>query len=282
MNHRLFLKSNPVHLPFRLIFILLFLILSGQSFAGWFIIGRYIDKEGNTILRRFFIEGNSIKFEQYNFLFTYNFTTEKLILVNPDKLTYTSTTLSDYVKYRQSVAEQRMHQALAEVPGPEKSSYEKTYRQNMQREWMVLPYPADSVQIIAMPDTTRHMGQTVYKFKVDARGGLREECWYSPAYRCFTSIDEEKLALLWHLFFPEDHTYLYSQSAAYRQQVGQALVVRRFMSENASKTEWQVNNVEERHFQPYEFGKPDLCRELTLSEWFGQSKTDDGDYDDYE
>jgi hypothetical protein len=62
-----------------------------MSKAGWVITGRYIDREGKTIFKRYFIQDNDVKVEQFNLIYSINLKTESIILVDPENLVFVIT-----------------------------------------------------------------------------------------------------------------------------------------------------------------------------------------------
>jgi hypothetical protein len=72
-------------------------------------------------------------------------------------------------------------------------------------------------------------------------------------------------------------------SEKYKETVKNGLVLRRYIFEDGYRSEWQVNQTENKTIPSYEFGIPDLCKEVSLDKWISRKNdTEEKYYDDYE
>lgn len=250
--------------------------------AGWIVTGRYVDSEGKTTMRRYFIEGNQIKFEQYNLIYSFNLETGRLILVNPDQLIYVKTTIDEYQNKLLSQSQLRLNISLAEIPSDLRPAYETAYRKQAHEKIFLTPFNNDSVQISPLNDTAKLLGINTQKYLVKVAGRKKEEFYFSNEKDCFAGIDMKKLYALQYLLFPDDLSVLYQATSPYENLTHGGLVIRRFIFFDGYKNEWQVSKFEEKEIPAYEFGVPSLCKELTLDKWLSQSVANDSNYDDYE
>jgi hypothetical protein len=261
----------------------LMLILPFQSHAGWLINGRFIDREGNTIMKRYFIEDNVIKVEQYNLLYICNLKTESIIIVDPVNLVYTKTSLSAYIAKMRQIKMNRLNDLLALIPADQKKNYEDRYRAQAEQDIILPAFNDDSLQITKLPDSVKLLGYPTLKFNIYDTGRKKEEFFMTPEVNISADLDMKTFLKYVYLLEPDDHTVKYMTSAKYLETVKNGFVTRRFMFEDGYRTEWQVNKIDKKDIPAYEFGAPDLCKEVTLDKWLNRkSNVDENYYDDYE
>lgn len=258
------------------------LLIPLYSYAGWIITGRFVNSEGKTIMRRYFLQGNQIKFEQYNQIYSYNISTGRLILVDPENLLFTKTTIDEYRNKLLSQSMLRLSAALEEIPADLKPIYETSFRNQARAKIFLTPYQGDSLVIAPMNDTSKLLGLNAYKYLVSLKGRKKEELFFTPDKNCFSEIDVLKLLELNYVLFPEDESVFYVSSQPYNDLVHGGLVLRRFIFQDGNRMEWQVSKIEEKDIPEYEFGVPSLCKELTLDKWLQKSAETENYYDDYE
>ncbi len=262
---------------------LVVILLPFQSYAGWLITGRIIDREGNTIMKRYFIQNDEIKVEQYNLIYSCNLKTENIILVDPENLIYVKTNLKAYKAKVKELKLKRLNELLSLIPESQRTEYEKIYKVQMDQEVNLPEYKGDSLTIKATGDTVKLVGHKALKCIVSENGRKREELFYTNEVDISADLNMNVFLNYVYLLEPEDKTVVYRISDTYSDLVKNGLVLRRFIFEDGYRSEWQVNNIEEKNIAGYEFGIPDLCKEVTLDKWLTKEKdSDDKYYDDYE
>jgi hypothetical protein len=259
------------------------LLLPFQSSAGWLINGRFIDREGNTILKRYFIQDNIVKVEQYNLLYICNLKTENILIVDPINLVYTRTTLSDYISKMKQIKLNRINELLVLIPDDQKKEYENKYRTQVEKEIVLPMYNDDSLRITLLNDTLKFLGYKTAKFNISDNGRKKEEFLFTPEVDISTDLDMAAFLKYVYLLEPDDHTVKYMNSGKYLGTIKNGFVTRRFIFEDGYRTEWQANKIDKKDIPLYEFGAPDLCKELSLDKWLTRkSVPDENYYDDYE
>jgi hypothetical protein len=251
--------------------------------AGWLINGRYIDTEGNTILKRYFIQDNIVKMEQYNLLYICNLKTESIIIVDPVNLLYTRTNFNAYSSKLRQIKLNRLNELLALIPDEQKIEYEKKYREQVEQDIILPDFKDDLLSIKQLPDTVKLLGYKTSKYTIYDDGQKKEEFFFTPEVNISVDLDLKTFLEYVYLLEPDDHTVKYMNSDSYLGTVKNGFVTRRFIYEAGYRTEWQVNKIDKKNIPAYEFGAPDLCKELTLDKWLSRkSAVDDNYYDDYE
>jgi len=254
-----------------------------QTMAGWIITGRYIDREGNTIFKRYFIQNNEIKVERYNLIYSCNLKTESIILVDPVNLVYVKTNLKEYVSKMKAIKMNRLNELLALIPEDQRNEYEQKYKAEVEREIILPVYEGDSLVIKQLADTVKLLGHQTSRFNISENGRKREEFFFTDEVNISADIDFNTFLQYVYLLENEDKTVRYLASEKYTAMVKSGLVLRRFIFEDGYRSEWQVNLVEQKKIPAYEFGTPELCKELTLDKWLNRQKDiDENYYDDYE
>jgi len=263
--------------------LVLIILLPFRVSAGWVITGRYIDRDGRTILKRYFIQNNEIKVERFNLIYSCNLKTESIIIVDPENLVFVKTTLKAYTEKIKGAKLSRLNELLKIIPEDQRKEYEKLYRAQVEQAVKLPLYPDDSLSITRQVDTVKLLGHRTTKFNISQNDLTREEFFFTNEVDISDEIDLNVFLRYVYLLEPEDKTVKYRASKKYSNIVGNGLVLRRFMFEDGYRTEWQVNKIEKKNIPAYEFGSPDLCKELNLDEWIArQQVTDDKYYDDYE
>lgn len=251
--------------------------------AGWKITGRYIDKEGNTIFKRYFIQDNVIKVERYNLIYTCNIKTQSLIIVDPVKLVFVKTNLTAYKQKMKEIKLKRLNDLLSLIPDNQKEEYEKKYNQQIEEEINLSACKNDSVRITQSNDSSKLLGYSATKYVISENGLKREEFFFTNKVDISADLDFSAFLQYVYLLEPEDKTIRYLASNQNVDLVKNGFVLRRFIYNSGYRDEWQVNKIDHENIPIYEFGEPDLCKELTLDKWLTRQKPeDDKYYDDYE
>jgi hypothetical protein len=267
---------------FRIAIVLL-IFLPYPSQAGWEITGRYIDSDGNIFFKRYFIEDNIVKVERYNLIYVCNLRTEDIIIVDPIDLLYAKTTLS---AYRNKVRESKtavINELLEVIPDGQKKQYESLFRLKTEQELILKSISNDSLSIRQMNDSAKLLGYRASNFIVTAKGRKLEEFYFTRELDISSEFDLKSFLQYVYLLEPEDNTVKYIASEQYFEIIKKGFVLRRFIFENGYRSEWQVNLVEQKSIPAYEFGIPDLCKEVSLDKWFDRkNQAEEKIYDDYE
>ncbi len=251
--------------------------------AGWEITGRIIDREGNTILKRYFIQDNEIKVEKYDLIYSCNLKTESIIIVDPINLVFVKTTLKAYQSKMLEIKINIINDLLDFIPDNQKMEYESLYKTKAEKEIVLHDFINDSLIIRQLADTVKLMGYDALKFNITSNGRKLEEFFFTSEVNISKDINMGLFLQYAYLLEPEDFTIKYMVSKKYLETVNDGLVIRRFMFQDGYRTEWQVNKIDKKNIPAYEFGEPDLCKEITLDKWFiRRNQTDDKFYDDYE
>jgi len=259
------------------------LVFPFNLLAGWIITGRYIDREGNTIMKRYFIQSNMIKVEVYNLLYICDLKNENIILIDPENLVYTKTSLSAYRAKIKSIKLARLAELLLLIPEEQKTEYDRIYRSEVDQEIILPVIDDDSLIIRQLPDTSKLLGYKTLKFSIFENGLKKEEFFFTNDVNLSKDIDFATFLQYAFLIEPEDYTLKYLNSENYLATVKDGLVTRRFIFKDGFRSEWQVNKVEFKDIPAYEFGKPDLCKEVNLDKWLARkNNADEKYYDDYE
>lgn len=269
----------------NLVLFLLFLIvlLPFQSSAGWIITGRYINGEGNTTFKRYFIQNNLIKVERYNLIYTCNLNTGSIIIVDPENLVFTKTTLDTYIEKLKANKMSKLTELVNLIPENDRALYEIKYRKQTEKDLILADYSNDSLTISKMTDTVKLLGYQTDKYIITENGRKKEEFFITYEVNISADFDLNIFLHYVYLLEPEDKTVKYQISKSYSELVRNGLVIRRFIFEDGFRSEWQVNKIEQKNIPDYEFGNPDLCKELTLDKWFArQINNENKYYDDYE
>jgi hypothetical protein len=264
---------------------LIFSILLFSLFlrAGWVITGRYIDRDGNTVLKRFFIEDNQVKVERYNLIYSCNLKTGSIILVDPVKLIYCRTSLSALTDFRMQAKMKNLNTLIRVIPEAQQQEYRQKYSLQAETELNLSRMILDSLTVKEAPDTVKLLGHRVSKYLITRKNLKKEEFFLTREVDLSAEWNFTEFLKFVYQIEPDDKTTLYQASADYLNLVSNGLVMRRFMFEDGYRSEWQVNLLEEKNIPDYEFGIPALCKEVSLAKWFtNESDSDPNSYDDYE
>ncbi len=262
---------------------LVLIMLPFQLTAGWVITGRYIDREGNTTFKRYFIQDDDVKVERYNLIYSINLKTENIILVDPENLVYTKTSFKAYSAKMKDIKIKRLNELLGLIPDDQKMEYERKYRAEIEQDVFLSITPGHSLSITALPDTSKLLGYQTAKFNFSENGLKKEEFFFTTDVDISADMDMGVFLKYVYLLEPEDKTTRYMASETYLDMIKNGLVLRRYIFQDGFRSEWQVNQVEQKKLPAYEFGVPALCKEVTLDKWLvRKNNTDEQYYDDYE
>jgi hypothetical protein len=268
---------------FILFTLFLIVLLPSQLNAGWIITGRYIDGEGNTIFKRYFIQNNIVKVERYNLIYTCNLKTGNIIIVDPENLVFVTTTLKEYIGKLKDNKMSRLSELLNLIPEDQRIEYERLYREQLDGEVFIPVCKDDSLSLIKTADTVKLLGYQTTKYIISEKGRKKEEFFFTDEVDISADLDLNIFLQYVYLLEPEDKTVKYRASKTYSDIVKKGFVIRRFIFEDGNRCEWQVNKIEQKNIPFYEFVNPDLCKEITLDKWLARQKnSDDKYYDDYE
>ncbi len=251
--------------------------------AGWEITGRIIDREGNTILKRYFIQDSEIKVEKYDLIYSCNLKTESIIIVDPINLVFVKTTLKAYQSKLLEIKLNKISELLEFIPDDQKKKYESLYKAKAEQEIVLHDFINDSLIIRQLADTVKLMGYDALKFNITSDGRKLEEFFFTSEVNISKDINMGLFLQYAYLLEPEDFTIKYMVSKKYLETVKDGLVIRRFMFQDGYRTEWQVNKIDNKNIPAYEFGEPDLCKEISLDKWLTRrNQNEEIYYDDYE
>jgi hypothetical protein len=263
--------------------LLLILLLPLHLSAGWIITGRYIDRDGKTVMKRYFIQDDQIKVERFNLIYSCNLKTGAIVIVDPEKLIYVKTSLTAYTEKLTGLKMERLRELLSLIPESEKAGYKRLYEAQTRKELILAAGDGDSLSIVPLADTATLLGHKTVKYNILENGLKKEELFYTDEVDISAAADMNAFLQYVYLLEPEDKTLSYVASKKYTGKFKNGLVIRRFMFSEGYRTEWQVNKIQQKDIPAYEFGVPDLCKELPLDKWLArQNDTDDQYYDDYE
>jgi len=254
-----------------------------HSYAGWIITGRYIDSDGKTTLKRYFIQDNEVKAEKFNLIYSCNLKTGVLVIVDPVDLVYVKTTYNAYAGKLKEIKLKRLNELLALIPEDQKQDYARVYREQIENSVFLSKPEIDSVRIVRLNDSTKLLGYRTTKYIITDHGRKKEEFYFTEEVDVSPDFNQEAFLKFVFLLEPEDKTLMYMNSDNYLNTVRNGLVMRRFIFEDGFRSEWQVNKIEKQNIPAYHFGAPDLCKELTLDKWLVRVKeSENKPYDDYE
>ncbi len=262
---------------------LLVVAMPFHAHAGWLINGRIIDRDGNTILKRYFIQDNVVKVEMYNLIYICDLKTESIILVDPENLVYVQTTLTALRSKMREIKSERLRALLELIPEDKKEEYESLYRLQIEQQVILPEYKGDSLDISILAENEKLLGHKATKFKISENGRKKEEFLFTSEIDISEHLDMNAFLKYIYLIEPDDNTVKYLASDKYQETVKKGLVLRRFIFEDGYRSEWQVNETVKKNIPSYEFGIPDLCKQVTLDKWINRKNESEGQYfDDYE
>ncbi|MBK7174286.1 MAG: hypothetical protein IPH84_13860 [Bacteroidales bacterium] len=249
--------------------------------AGWVLTGRYIDQEGKVILQRWFIQDQKVKFEQYDIIYTIDFLTGEIILVDPDLLLYYKSTITDYISDFQLYKMNKLSVLEKEVPVTEQKALD-SYKAAIEAFGSPIADCRDSISIREVTDSLKVFGAETDKYMIMVNGLKTEEIWISP----FLNVNSEfswKLYMYYlSLIEASEPKPAYVFSDEYFALLDKGFPIRRIMIRDGYKTETQVNQEEKKEIPAYEFFTPDLCKKVNLKQWLERKQSMRNEYDDYE
>lgn len=266
------------------LFLMAFSIYTSTARAGWVITGKIVDREGRTILKRFFIENQQIKVEQYNLIYSCNLKTKSLILVDPEKLLYVETNFDAYYTKLLNLGKARIETSVAGAASSIREQLKNQYLAQLIRNIDIAKHSNDTVQIDLVDDSVKYLSRTCSKYQIFTNGIKREEFLFWKNAELASGFNLEQFLAFAYMIETDNNALTYRAPSGYTNQFAKGFVLRSYMYQDGYKTEWQVNNIEEKKVPLYEFGKPDLCKQLTLEQWFARRNevTTSETYDDYE
>lgn len=254
-----------------------------QLLAGWKITGRYIDKDGNTIFKRYFIQDNVVKVERYNLIYTCNLKTQSIIIVDPVKLVFVKTNMNAYSQKMREIKLKRLNELLLLIPDNQKAEYEKQYKTQIEEEINLSAGKTDSISISQSKDSSNLLGYSAVKYVISQKKLKKEEFFFTDKVDISSDLDFTTFLQYVYLLEPEDKTTRYLATEQNIDLVKKGMVLRRFIYNSGYRDEWQVNKIDHENIPDYEFGEPDLCKELTLDKFLNRQNTEDEKYyDDFE
>jgi hypothetical protein len=264
------------------LFPVLFTAYPGETQAGWILTGRYIDQDGKTILQRYFIENSKMKFEQYNLIYTIDFLSGELILVDPEKLIYFKGTLNSYISEVKRLKYDQLDQLISRLPESQQVDTHAEYSRPL-KNFGERPRPvSDTVNLSRLPDSLIIVGQPSEKYLVSVGKQKVEELWISPGLKINDVFSWPDYLYYLSVLEPENRTINYMVSDAYLQMLNNGFPSRRIMIISGYRTEFQLNKIENKIIPEYEFLTPVLCKEISLESWLNRNAKEIPVYDDYE
>jgi len=274
MHH--FLKISQ-----RILLLLSGIFIFSQAQAGWILTGRYIDREGRTILQRLFIQDNKVRFEQFDAIYTLDLNTGTIILVDPVKLVYHQSTIAAFISDYQAYKKAQLQQLLKSVPGDQQEQVRLDSEAGISR-FGDYPLFSDSLLLSQVEDTLKAVGLPTEKYLVSMNKLKMEEIWIAPGLDVRQHIDWKKYFHYMSVVAPEIYIPLYCFSGSFLELLNNGYPVRRIMIQSGFRTEQQVNRREEKVIPDYEFGPPDLCKKVGFTEWINRLPGKNTENDDYE
>jgi len=264
-------------------FLFLILLFGAQNMkAGWILTGRFIDQDGKTIMQRYFIQDFKVKFEQYNIIYTFDLKTNSVILVDPVNLVFYQGTLDSYILGLKQIKNHQLQSLIKEIPENQKAQVQAEYSSIVERIGKPLTPSADSINIVQVIDSLRVFGKATEKYQVTLNNRRTEETWISAYLDVSRHFSWEKYLYLLSVVEPENASLKYMITAPYLQLLSKGFPVRRIMVVGGYRNEYQVNRMEEKTIEEYEFYTPSSCKELTLDQWINRNIEKEPTYDDYE
>jgi hypothetical protein len=265
--------------------LLTFLILplfSMYSMAGWILTGKNIDAEGTAIPIRIFIEKHQVKVERPDYIAQFNMKTQRIILVDPVKLTYYQGSLNNYMEEVKAFKREALKEATVDLQDGQANSNVKSYLDQIERFFEIPKVSPGSVVIKKTDVVFKMVGWQTEKYEVSLNGLLKEQVWIATGMQAGEGFD-------WTLYFRflkaaglEDQSLNYMNTAEYLDLLKTGFPLRKMVKASGSQTEFQVNRLEEKTIPDYEFYTPSLCKELTAGEWLKQQVEKEDINDDYE
>jgi hypothetical protein len=266
----------------KFVLIFMFSMCFYSANAGWKLTCRLVDKEGTTIPYRLYIEGQKIKIERHDFIYTADLSTGSLILIDPINLLYCETTLLEYATKNNILMTSRLRMAeKTDNPATNDTIFD-SFPLNAETGNYLPPVSQDSVNWRKTSDSLRVSNYTAYRYVFSAGKTKLEEVWLAPELKLKDEINWRKLYEFLTVVDKQGIMVSYMLTPEYEELMKIGYPVRKFIYNGFIKTDWQVNLIEEKKIPAYEFYKPDLCKKLNIDDWIAQSTRADYLDDDYE
>lgn len=282
----LFSKKSRLKKLGKLILLLAALLilpgLTERAFAGWVLTGQYIDIDGRVMPQRFFIENNKVKYEMHDYIYIFDLKTNGLILINIDRLTYCKTTLGAYLDYERSLMKQRLDELMESVPEEQQAVWREQYMQQVKMHGTVPAQSADSVTINDTKIDFKIGNFETDKYAVSLNGLRVEEVWIAPGIKVEPDFSWDRYFEFMAALSLREGDLKLMTAEPYRALLSTGYPLRRIMYSQFGTNEWQVNLIEEKNIPDYEFYTPDLCKSVTLQQWYTKTVEKNSGYDDYE
>ena len=267
----------------RCITLISVLLIPFSLSAGWVITGVITQQDGTKIDKRYFIEKNIVKVEQYNLIYTCNLLTGSIILVDPENMVFTRTTLNDYIAKIRADKLKALAHVVSIVPENEKARSEAQLKKELEKSLNLATNDGRSIEIMSLQANGKIAGYDISNFQVIDEGNLKENFSVTYVENLKGDLDMSKFLLYQYLLEPDDKTFSYITAEKYRKIADKGIVLQREIFDPILIRKWKVEKVEKKTVPAYEFGTPALCKEITLSKWLVRNnKEDQSKYDDYE
>lgn len=250
------------------IVIAIILLVPIRTFSGWVVTGRYVNADNKTFMQRYFIQNNKIKYEQHDFIYSYDFKTDKLILINIDSLLYVKTTLSKYLEKKNADDEKILNNLAEKFLTEATTSRKLDFKVQVEIKSDRFPANDSTISIIQGNEKKSYLGHNAYNYTLYSANKVVEKIYYTDEVACFSDIDLDTFFYLQQLFNPFDKNYQIFASNKYKSFFQKGLMIRRFVSDKGRPTEFQINKYEQKLIPEYEFDIPALCKEISLEKWF--------------
>jgi hypothetical protein len=258
------------------------LTLTVTCSAGWVLTGRYIDQEGRTIMQRWFIQDQKVKFEQYNIIYTINFVTGDIILVDPELLIFYKANITDYIDDYKKYWNDKLNLLISRAGKEKNEEILASYRKATDAFGEPKPDCPDSLSFQRMQDTLIVFGAPTEKYQLRVNGIKTEEIWISTAVNVNRQFSWKLYNYYLSLIEPNSASPCYESAGLFLSLLDKGFPVRRIMIRDGYKTESQVSREERRDIPDYEFYIPDLCKQVPLKQWLEREGVKKTEYDDYE
>lgn len=223
-----------------------------------------------------------MKIERYNLIYIMDFDKGSLMLVDPDKLVFCQTSLSEYAEKTNHMMTTRLLQAEQKNPDGTTDTVFARFKRNEDLGNYLPPMFADSVSWRKTADTLRVTNYTATKYVFQKNKMKLEEVWLAPALKLKDQINWLKLYEFLTVVENQGFMVSYMLTPEYFELLKIGYPVRKIIYTNFVKTEFQINLIEEKKVPAYEFYSPDLCKELSVDKWIELQNRGDFLEDDYE
>lgn len=266
----------------KFVLILMFSACFYPANAGWKLTCRLVDKEGTTIPYRLFIEGQKIKIERHDFIYSADLSTGSLILIDPINLLYCETSLKEYATKNNILMTSRLRLAEQTDGSSTKDTVFNEFPLNEVTSNYLPPVFRDSVNWRKAGDSLQVSNYSAYRYVFSKGKTKLEEVWLAPELKLKDEMNWLKLYEFLTVVDKQGTMVSYMLTPEYEELMKIGYPVRKFIYNGFVKTDWQVNLIEEKKIPAYEFYKPDLCKKLSIDDWIAQSTRADYLDDDYE